>query len=172
MSNSPLTMKKHSKRPLVCPPTPGTKEPIQWVVEGELAYAKRPGFGTWPVPAKVVDQWLENIRRLGIRSLIVLLSDNEVFEYYPDLGLFLTEYYVDAGFHVRAVPQEDFRGRVALPILRARVREAFETLPKPVLIHCDEGSERTQLAIRAICHGRQNAGAKPGDPGVKRRSRA
>ena len=155
-------MKQQSQRRIAPQPTRGTHEAIQWVIKDELAFAKRPGSGMWPVPAKVVDQWLENIRRAGIKSLIVMLSDDEAFEYYPDLGQLLLEYYADAGFYVRLVPHENFGGRVTLPILRARAREAFKTLPKPVLIHCDEGSERTQLAIRAICQGRKSSGAKPG----------
>ena len=131
------------------------------MIKGKLACAERPGSWLPIVPAKVVDQWLDHLRRLRVKSIIVMLTEDEMAAYYPHLGQPLIDYYRGAGFEVLHVANQDRGGIVSLPVLRARVQAAFAALPKPLLIHCNEGKERSQLAIRTLRKGVGNLAIKP-----------
>ena len=100
--------------------------------------------------AKKVDRWLQQIRQLGLKSLIVMLTAEEMDSYYPQLGQRLLDYYRDAGFKVRNIMTQDSGGIVSLPVLGDRAFAAFKALPKPVLVHCNAGLERSKFVIRAI----------------------
>ena len=143
-------MAENSKRLIISVPKARTTGSVHWVIKGELAYAQRPGSGLSIVPGKTVDRWLEQVRQLRFKSLIVMLSGDEMASYYPHLGQPLIDYYKDAGFEARSVATQDRDGIVSLPVLRKRVQAAFKALPKPVLIHCNAGLERSQFAIRAV----------------------
>ena len=130
------------------PKNPGAG--IAWVIDGVLAYSERPGFPLPTVPARTVDQWLEAVRSQGIRSVINMLSEEEMAVYYRHLGQPLLQYYGDAGFEVREVAHEDLGVVVTKQVLVDRVRAAFDNLPKPVVIHCSAGAERSKLAVAAL----------------------
>jgi hypothetical protein len=124
---------------------------IHWEIDGVLACSERPGFPNHTVPARVVDQWLEELRRQGVRSVINMLSEEEMAVYYRHLEQPLVEYCADAGFEVRQVSHEDLGVIVTKSVLLDRVHAAFNNLPKPVIIHCSAGAERSKLAVKAIC---------------------
>jgi hypothetical protein len=124
---------------------------IQWAIPGVLAYGGRPGYPDPSVPVRIVDQWLDELERQGIRSLINMLSEDEMAVYYRRLEAPLTQYYSLAGLEVRRVSHEEQGVVIAKPILQARLLAAFESLPKPVLIHCSAGGERSMEAVEGIC---------------------
>jgi hypothetical protein len=156
-----LTMEKNSKRPSVPSATERAIGSVQWVIKGKLACGERPGSGLPIVPTKVVDQWLAHLIHLRIKSLIVMLTEDEMASYYPHLGQSLIDYYRGAGFEVRTVANQDCDGVVNSRVMRSRVRAAFDALPKPVLVHCNAGLERSKkLAIPAICKEWQKRGTR------------
>ncbi|MEI7728099.1 MAG: hypothetical protein WCO56_00895 [Verrucomicrobiota bacterium] len=124
---------------------------IHWIIPGVLATSERPGYPGITVKPTAVDRWLEEVRRQRIRSVINLLSDDEMTVYYRQLGQPLAHYYTDAGLAVRQVAQEDLGVAVPSHVLLDRVKTAFASLPKPVLIHCSAGTERSKIAVAAIC---------------------
>ncbi len=130
---------------------------IRWVIEGVLASSGRPGFPNHSVSTKAVDQWIARIDRLGVRSVICMLSEDEEAVYYRRLRQSLVDCYSEAGLQVRQVSYEDMGVAVTLPILVDRVLTAFAILPKPVLVHCSAGVERSQLATESICHAWNSA---------------
>lgn len=129
-----------------------------WVITGQLARSTRPGYegerGT-PVLRQVVDAWLADLRRDGIRSIICLLGDDQL-QYYDDLPGGLVSYYVASGFDVRHVPAADHQRP---PLCRTQldaVWRAYCELAKPILIHCSAGVDRTGSAVEWIL--RQHSG--------------
>ena len=127
-------------------------EGIKWPIPDVLACSEHPGFPNHTVHVREVDQWLNAVRQRGIRSVINLLSKEEMTVYYRHLGRPLIEYYSDAGLAVRHVSDEDMGVIVPSHVFLDRVLTAFEVLPRPVLVHCSAGAERSALAVDFICN--------------------
>jgi protein tyrosine phosphatase (PTP) superfamily phosphohydrolase (DUF442 family) len=124
--------------------------PPEWVLPELLAKSPRPGYpGREGTSKEVVDEWIENVRAMGVRSIICFLSDHQL-AFYSDLPSGLIQYYRDAGFDVAHIPEDDYKSP---PLSEEGVREAvasFERLQKPALVHCSAGLARTGMAIDAI----------------------
>ena len=124
--------------------------PPEWVLPELLAKSPRPGYpGREGTSKEVVDEWIENVRAMGVRSIICFLSDHQL-AFYSDLPSGLIQYYRDAGFDVAHIPEDDYKSP---PLSEEGVREsvaAVERLEKPVLVHCSAGLARTGMAIDAI----------------------
>jgi protein tyrosine phosphatase (PTP) superfamily phosphohydrolase (DUF442 family) len=122
---------------------------IRFAIPQRLARSLRPGYtpDDRPMPKCVVDAWLADANAFGIRSIICLLHD-ERLKLYADLGSDLVAYYRQNGFEVESIPVRDHQ----IPPLDAdelaRIAHAYDALPKPVLVHCSAGIDRTGSAIR------------------------
>ncbi len=125
-------------------------ELIKWPIIKVLAVSERPGFPNPTVRASEVNQWLRVVLGQGIRSVINLLSEDEMSVYYRHLERPLMEYYKAAGLDAREVSDEDMGIPVKTGVFLERVLTAFKVLPKPVLIHCNAGAERSGLAVETI----------------------
>ena len=124
--------------------------PPEWVLPELLAKSPRPGYPeSEGISKEAVDERIENIRAMGVRSIICFLSDHQL-AFYSDLPSGLIQYYRDAGFDVAHIPEDDYKSP---PLSEEGVREAvasFERLQKPALVHCSAGLARTGMAIDAI----------------------
>jgi len=122
---------------------------IEWVIPGRLARSARPGYrgeGGGLVAASEVEGWLAEVKSLGILSILCLL-DKDQLDFYRDLPGGLLQAYRRAGMAVGHVPVKDHQ---TPPIPADRLEDVarlFAALPKPLLVHCSAGSDRTGAAI-------------------------
>lgn len=125
---------------------------MHWVLEGKLARSRRPGRELGrrtPVPRELVSEWLETMKRHGIRSIICLLAEDEQLTLYDDVPGGLLSYYCENGFETQHIPTPDFREPLLSESALTAIWEAYEKLPKPVLLHCS-GGDRAERAGRFI----------------------
>jgi protein tyrosine phosphatase (PTP) superfamily phosphohydrolase (DUF442 family) len=128
----------------------------EWVdgLQGTLARSWRPGYNSREVPVAIVDCWLAEVKAMGVRSIICLATDDQL-AYYRDVPPGLPNYCREHGFTVAHRPVIDpahdpERGQHDLREALAEIFELFSTLPKPVLIHCSPGTDRTGAAVNYV----------------------
>jgi protein tyrosine phosphatase (PTP) superfamily phosphohydrolase (DUF442 family) len=135
-----------------------------WVVEEKLACAQRPlrrhpvFGGREPFPPEATAalvRWVDHITAMGFASIICQSHEKEL-EYYKPLQLHsdgLLGLYRAVGLHVEHFPWPD-PAHAATPVERERrmvladrikvdASDAFERMPKPVLLHCSSGIDRS-----------------------------
>lgn len=138
-------------------------ELLVWVIPKALAVAQRPlrhhpryGGSGLPIPAEarsLVLDWIEQIHLEGIASIISLMHDRDL-RCYRDIdlgGLTLVEFLQREGFHLCPLPWEDpAHSKTDSSTKRARLQrvckdalEAYDRLPKPVLLQCSAGIDRS-----------------------------
>lgn len=153
------------------------RELLVWVIPEKLACAHRPlrhhpqfggsGKDLPPHASPEVRKWIDRMRTAGIRSIIVLMHPKELRHYAGlDLGAQdLIDLYRKSGFQVRHIPWEDPAHRPAsagysfqreLTRIRAEALQAFDELPKPVLLHCSAGIDRSSPVAAYIWVNRAN----------------
>lgn len=127
---------------------------IKWVSPSQLARGNRPGRKCCPyksiIPVETVDKWIAEVKALGIKSIICLLSSEELLEYYEQVPNGLIKYYRANGFSVTHIPAPDHKTPALTDQHLAKIWEAYNRLDKPVLVHCSAGKDRTELAVDYI----------------------
>ena len=138
-------------------------ELLVWVIPCALACAHRPlrhhplyGGSGLPIPGEakpLILDWVEQIRMEGIASVISLMHDRDLRCYQQiDLGgLTFTGFLEHEGFTVCHFPWEDPAHRKTDPaVKRAKLEQvrqaalqAYDRLPKPVLLQCSAGIDRS-----------------------------
>jgi hypothetical protein len=143
---------------------------LVWVIPNALACAHRPlrhhpnyGGSGQPIPTSatpLVHQWVEQLRAERVESIISFMHDRDLRCYRElDLrGLGFVEFLRAQGFNVAAVPWEDphhrqtdaMTKRKTLMACREAALEAFDRLPKPVVLQCSAGIDRSAPAAAYI----------------------
>ena len=139
-------------------------ELLVWVIPQTLACAHRPlrrhpqyGGAQRDLPAEaapLVLAWVRRMKAEGIRSVVCLIGDRELRHYLlSDVGASdLIELYRKEGLDVWRVHWEDPAHPAVstgpsyeeqLLETRAEALKAFDQLPKPVLLHCSSGIQRS-----------------------------
>ena len=137
---------------------------VVWIIPGQLAVAHRPlrhhpifGGSGRPLPegaAPEVICWVKRIVDQGFRGLVCLMHPKEVAHYAKlELGApDVLALYRAKGLKVCHLPWDDpahrpASERASFPEELARIRidalKAFDALPRPVLLHCSAGIDRS-----------------------------
>lgn len=117
-----------------------------WVIEGLIATSPRPGYRPGPevtVAQGVVEEWLVEALEFGIASVICLIGADQLWLYRKAVPEGLIVRYESAGLSVFHVPVEDQQTHPFTDAQYEGAWEAFTRMPKPVLVHCSAGMDRT-----------------------------
>jgi hypothetical protein len=137
---------------------------VVWIIPDKLAVAHRPlryhpvfGASGCPLPEEAAPEvicWVKRIVDQGFRGLICLMHPKEVAHYVGlDIGApDILALYRAKGLEVCHIPwddpahcSDDQRASFDQELARIRVcaLECFDKLPKPVLLHCSAGIDRS-----------------------------
>ena len=157
-------------------------EIIVWLLGGTLACSQRPlrddpDFGVHlpscrcgccrqPLPPEareLVVEWVERVKSQGIRSIVSLLEETQHERYYLRGGLGLHPeglfgYYRSQGFSFCNIPLTDYQTPSESQM--ERILEAFDRMPKPVLLQCSAAIDRTS-PVAAYIVSKRASGLAP-----------
>jgi hypothetical protein len=119
---------------------------LSWIRPGELATGQRPGYtpgAELTVSLSAVQSWIEEKRAAGIASIICLLAGDQLPLYSRALPQGLLRFYEQSGFAVVNIASSDGLTEPYSPDQLDAAWQAYQALPKPVLVHCSAGHDRT-----------------------------
>lgn len=120
------------------------------VVKNVLYRSSRPGYGSHNVEPAAVDTWIESAKAAGIRTILCLLS-HEQLNYYRQLGeAGLIGRYRCAGFKVIHRAVEDHQTPPVPDDLLKQTAIDFCTAELPFLVHCSAGIDRTGAVVNYL----------------------
>ena len=123
---------------------------LQWVLPMVLARSCRPCYND-DIPTKLlVKKWLKEVAGMEIKSILCLLSQEQLDEFYGANGIQLLDIYRKRGFIVGHVPVPDYQMPPLSSSDLAIIEKTLSKLPKPWLIHCSAGIDRTGAAVDFI----------------------
>jgi protein-tyrosine phosphatase len=97
-----------------------------------------------------VHAWIEQIKRQGIRSIICLLSNQELYDYYLYVNIDLLKLYREAGLEIAHYSITDCLTRRQKAEILPEIGKFYQRAPKACLVHCNAGINRTGTVIKYL----------------------
>lgn len=122
----------------------------KWILPAQLAISPRPGYrpgAEFGVLREAVELWTEEMKEAGISSIICLLAGDQLPLYDRALPDGLIRFYEQAGFQVAHIPTADGQREPFTAEQLQTAWDAYSRLPKPVLVHCSAGFDRTGRVV-------------------------
>ena len=123
---------------------------LQWVFERALARSCRPCYHDETPTLAGVRKWLDQVKGMKIRSIICLLSQAELDEYYGANQINLLEVYRQQSLAVAHIPIPDYQEPPVSSSDLKLIQKTLTALPRPWLIHCSAGIDRTGITIEFL----------------------
>ena len=123
---------------------------VVWRLPGLLAGGRRPGYPSKRPTARETEAWIKHVREMGVRSVICLLEDRELHDYYGHHRIGLLERYRWRGLTVTHIPAPDHCEPPVTSQHMAQIERVLRLLPKPWVIHCSAGLCRSWLAVQIV----------------------
>ena len=118
---------------------------------GVLLGAHRPGrYHYGCVTPDIVEAWIDDMKWVGIKTIICLLAGEEFAPYMHLHSQSLLGMYRRAGFTVISRPGEDDYWPIVPADVLDEIGQDFKKAEKPVLVHCSSGEERTGRVIEYL----------------------
>ncbi len=133
---------------------------LQWVLPGILARSCRPCYNDDRTTTALIEKWLDKAAGMKIKSILCLLSQEQLAEFYGALRIELLDLYRQQGFAVGHVPVPDYQEPPLSKSDFEMIQKVLIKLPKPWLIHCSAGIDRTGAAVAFIQNQVLNNGQK------------
>jgi len=133
---------------------------LQWVLPGIMARSCRPCYNDDIPTILLVKKWLEEVAGMKIKSVLCLLSQEQLDEFYGANGIQLLDLYRKNGLIVGHVPVPDYQMPPLNSANLANIEKMLAKLPRPWLIHCSAGIDRTGAAVEFVQNQVLSSGQK------------
>jgi len=114
-----------------------------WAKKNILAHSSRPGYPNKNVSFQVMKDTVNEWKKLGIQSIICLLSNEEIEMYYKSINCDLISFYKKEGFEVFHISIPDYEKPPVNDENLKLIDSQYKHLKQPILIHCGAGQDRT-----------------------------
>jgi len=121
-----------------------------WAKRNILAQSSRPGYPNKAVSLKTLNATVNKWKSFNIKSIICLLSDEEMNMYYKSINCDLVGFYKKEGFDVFHISIEDYQSPPVNDSDLKIIGEQYKKMKQPVLVHCGAGQDRTGRVVEFI----------------------
>lgn len=121
-----------------------------WAKRNILAQSHRPGYPNKAVSLKTLNETVKKWKNLKIKSVICLLSNEEIKMYYESINYDLIGFYKKEGFDVFHISIEDYQNPPVNDHDLKTIYKEYRKMKQPVLVHCGAGQDRTGRVVEFI----------------------
>ena len=118
-----------------------------WSIENYIAHSSRPGYPNKIVSLATLNKTIQIWKNAGIKSILCLLSTEEMENYYKIIQGDLIKFYKSKGFIVHHISVTDFQTPPLSNKELLQIDDIYTELEKPFIVHCGAGEDRTGQAI-------------------------